>query len=127
MYESFSIIFAISALLSFVNYKWLKLPSTIGQMILALVIAVLVIGSEPILPSLYNYFCDTVQNADFTHTLLDVMLGFLLFAGALHVDISGLKQERWAVLLFATIGVLISTLLVGGGLYYRRWWRGRVL
>ncbi|MDF1864847.1 MAG: sodium:proton antiporter [Saprospiraceae bacterium] len=118
MYESFSIIFAISALLSFINYKWLKLPSTIGQMILALGVALLIIGSEPFLPNVYNYFCGIVQTADFTHVLLDIMLGFLLFAGALHVDISNLKKERWAVLVFATIGVLISTFLVGTGLHY---------
>ena len=78
MYESFSIIFAIAALLSFINYKWLKLPNTIGQLILALGIAVIVISLEHLLPSVYQFFCDIVQNADFTHILLDILLGFLL-------------------------------------------------
>ena len=118
MYESFSIIFALSALLSYINFRWLKLPSTIGQMLLGLIIALLVIVSKPLLPTVYTYFCDIVLNANFTTILLDVMLGFLLFAGALHVDISALKRERWAVFLFATIGVLISTTLVGLGLYF---------
>lgn len=118
MYESFSIIFALAALLSFINYRWLKLPSTIGQMILALGVALIVMLLEPIAPKAYSFFCDIILNTDFTHILLDVMLGFLLFAGALHVDISDLRHERWSVLLFATVSVLISTFLVGIALFY---------
>lgn len=118
MYESFSIIFTIAALLSFINYKWLKLPATIGQLILALLVGIVVLSLKSILPSVYNFFCDMVQGADFTHILLDILLGFLLFAGALHVDINDLKKERKAVILFATFGVLISTFLVGGGLFF---------
>ncbi len=118
MYEAFSIIFTIAALISFINYKWLKLPNTIGQLVIALGIAIFVLCLEPVLPGVYTFFCDIVQNADFTHVLLDVLLGFLLFAGALHVDIRALNKERNAVILFATIGVLISTFLVGAGVFY---------
>lgn len=103
---------------SFLNFKWLKLPNTIGQLILALILAVLVIVLNPILPSANDYICGIVLNTDFTHILLDILLGFLLFAGALHVDITDLKKERWPIFLFATIGVLISTFLVGAGLYF---------
>ena len=73
---------------------------------------------EPILPNVYTYFCDIVLNTDFSHILLDVLLGFLLFAGALHVDIQELKKQKWTVLIFATIGVLISTFVVGVGLFF---------
>lgn len=118
MYESFSIIFSLAAIFSFINYKWLKLPDTISQLILALILAVMVISLEPILPNVYSYFCDLVLNTDFSHILLDVLLGFLLFAGALHVDIQELKKQKWTVLIFATIGVLISTFVVGIGLYF---------
>ena len=118
MYESFSIIFAIAALLSFLNYKWLKLPNTIGQLILALILALVVIALKAVFPSVYEYFCAIVLNADFSRILLDVLLGFLLFAGALHVDIQALKKERWPVFIFATLGVLISTFLVGIGLSF---------
>lgn len=117
MYESFSIVFTIAALLSYINYRWLKLPSTIGLMVMALAIALIVIGLRPISPSTYDFFCNIVLDTNFTHILLNVMLGFLLFAGALHVDITALKKERWAVLLFATLGVLISTFLVGTGVW----------
>ena len=118
MYESFSIIFVLSVLLSFINYKWLKLPTTIGQLIMALTLAIIVIAAQPISPGIYNFFCDIVLNTDFTHILLDVLLGFLLFAGALHVNISDLKKEKWSVFLFATFSVLISTFIIGIGLFF---------
>ncbi len=118
MYESFSIMFALAALLSFINYKWLKLPMTIGQMIMALILAIIVLALRPVVPPVYSFFCDLILNTDFTHIMLDVLLGFLLFAGALHVDINKLKKEKVTVLLFATVGVLISTFLVGTGLFY---------
>ncbi len=118
MYESFSIIFAIAALLSYINYKWIKLPNTIAQLIMALSLAIIVISSQSCFPSVYNFFCDIVLNADFTVILLDVLLGFLLFAGALHVDVNELEKERRTIILFAVIGVLISTFIVGTGLFY---------
>ncbi|MDH3652515.1 MAG: sodium:proton antiporter [Saprospiraceae bacterium] len=117
MYESFAILFSLSALLSFINYRWLKLPSTIGQMSAAMGIAIIIICLKPLSPSVYYFFCDIILDTDFTHILLDIMLGFLLFGGALHVDISQLAKEKWAVFLFSTIGVLLSTFLVGFGLY----------
>lgn len=87
-------------------------------MILALGIAITVMAMESVSPLTYAFFCDIVQNTDFTHILLDVLLGFLLFAGALHVNIQDLKKEKWSVFLFATFSVLISTFLIGGGLFF---------
>ncbi|MEX0290715.1 MAG: cation:proton antiporter [Flavobacteriaceae bacterium] len=113
MLQSFSIIFGIAALFSFINYKWLKLPATIGLMILSLGTVLLIILSKGIFPGFYLFFCDVVVNADFRSLLLDGILSFLLFAGALHVNIEDLKQEKWSVLLFATLGVLISSFIVG--------------
>ena len=118
MFQSFSLIFLIAALFSYLNYRWLKLPSTIGIMILSLITAILVIVSEPIFPNGYKFFCDLVLAADFRTLLLDVMLSLLLFAGALHVDIRELKKEKWSVFVFATIGVLLSTVIVGTLVYY---------
>jgi CPA1 family monovalent cation:H+ antiporter len=118
MFESFSIIFLLAALLSFVNYKWLKLPSTIGTMILALVFAVFAIGSKNIFPGFYNFFCDIVTSSDFSTLLLDIMLSILLFAGAMHIDFHRLEKEKWSVLVFSTIGVLLSTFIIGGALYF---------
>lgn len=117
MLQSFSIIFLLAAFLSFINYKWLKLPNTIGLMILSILTVVLITASKHLLPGFYEFFCAIVINSDFKVLLLDGMLSFLLFAGAMHVNLAALAKEKWSVLLFATIGVLISTLIVGGLIY----------
>ncbi len=118
MLQSFSIIFSIAALFSFINYKWLKLPATIGLMVLALALVILITLTKGFLPEFYTYFCDLVINSDFKTLLMDLMLSFLLFAGALHVNIDDLAKERKSVILFATLGVLISTAIVGSMTYF---------
>ena len=114
MFHSFTFILTLAALLSVINYKWLKLPTTIGLMILALFGAIIIIGLESIVPGAYTFICQVVLDIDFKTILLDVMLSMLLFAGAMHVNLKDLNEERLPVLLFATLGVVISTFLVGG-------------
>lgn len=114
MFESFSIIFTIAVLFNYINSKWIKLPSTIGLLLLSLGLVIIITISESIVPSFYKFFCDIIVNADFKTLLLDGILSFMLFAGALHVDFGALAEQKKSVLLFATIGVLISTFIVGG-------------
>ncbi|MFT4758236.1 MAG: CPA1 family monovalent cation:H+ antiporter [Paraglaciecola sp.] len=114
MFESFSIILSLAALFSYINYRWFKLPTTIGLMILALVSAIVIINSKPLIPTFYEFFCSMVLTLDFESILMDMMLSFLLFSGAMHVNLEALGKEKKPVLLFATLGVLISTALVGG-------------
>ncbi len=114
MLQSFSIIFSIAAFFSFVNYKWLKMPATIALMLMSLATILMITVSKGIVPGFYQFFCDIVTNSDFRSLLLDGILSFLLFAGALHVNIDELAKEKWPILLFATLGVLISTFIVGG-------------
>lgn len=116
-FESISIIVALSALFSFINHRWLKLPSTIGLMILALLTGLMLLALSSALPEVYSFFCNVVEDVDFQYALLDVMLSFLLFAGAMHVDLRALQKESVSVALFATIGVLLSTLVVGTLVY----------
>jgi len=118
MFESFSFIFLVAALLTYVNYRWLKLPSTIGVMLLALAVSFLIIISKPISPGLYDFVCGVIIEVDFKTLLLESMLSLLLFAGAIHIDISKLRKERWSILLFASLGVLISTAIVSGLFYF---------
>lgn len=114
MLQSFSIIFSIAAFFSYVNYKWLKLPSTIGLMLMSLATIIVITLSKGIFPEFYIFFCDIVTDSDFKTLLFDGILSFLLFAGALHVNIEDLEKEKWSILLFATLSVLISTFIVGG-------------
>ena len=109
MLESFSIIFSIAALFSFINYKWIKLPSTIALMIMSLITIGIITLSKSLFPDFYKFFCDIVEHSDFKSLLLDGILSFLLFAGALHVNFGQLAKQKWPILLLATLGVLIST------------------
>ena len=127
MLQSFSIIFSIAAFYSFINYKWLKLPATIGLMLMSLATVILITFCKDLFPQFYRFFCDIVLHSDFKTLLLDGILSFLLFAGALHVNIDALAREKWSVLLFATLGVLISTALVGALVFAAAQWAGVAL
>ena len=86
-------------------------------MILALGTAFMLLLAEQIFPGTQGYFCQILLDIDFKTILLDVMLSILLFAGAIHVNVAELEKQRRAVFLFSTIGVLISTFVVGSLLY----------
>ncbi|MGB8705322.1 MAG: sodium:proton antiporter, partial [Gillisia sp.] len=96
----------------------LKLPNTIGLMLITILFTVGVYGLSFIDNTLLKLEENIIGQVDFRTVLLDVMLSFLLFAGALHTNFENLKTQRWPILVFATIGVLTSTFLVGTGTYY---------
>lgn len=103
-----------------INYLVLKLPSAIGILIVALLASVIMMGLDLIVPSLG--IADTIRaqvvGIEFSDALLEGMLGLLLFAGALHVKTSDLKREWPTVTLMATMGIAISTAVVGYGFAY---------
>src|SRR6056297_3843 len=113
-----SILVFVSAIFGYINVKFLKLPNTIGLMLITIVFTLAVFG--------ISYFEDTLLDAeryiisqiDFKYLLLDVMLSFLLFAGALHTNFEQLRIQRWPILAFSTMGVLVSTFLVGTIMFY---------
>lgn len=111
-----SLVITLSALLAYLNIRFLKLPSTIGLMVLSLLLSLLLIFIASA-TKVDDYLKTLLVELDFSGFLLDFMLGFLLFAGALHTDIARLKKSRGPILTFATLGILISTFLVGGALY----------
>ncbi|GAL80713.1 Na+/H+ antiporter NhaP [Algibacter lectus] len=82
-------------------------------MILSLILIVPITLSKTVFPEFYKFFCDIIVNADFKTLLLNGILSFLLFAGALHVNLAALTKEKKTIFLFATLGVLISTCIVG--------------
>jgi len=113
-----SILIVLSALFGYANVRILKLPNTIGLMIIAIIFTLGLFLSSYISPTLLNMAEQLVSEIDFKTVLLDIMLGFLLFAGAIHTNFDQLKVQRWPVLVFATVGVMTSTFLVGGLSYY---------
>ncbi|MBC3539868.1 cation:proton antiporter [Rufibacter sediminis] len=114
----FSIIIALSALLAFINVRFIKLPATIGLMVLALFLSLGILLASSVAPALVDFLRDALVQLDFSGFLLDFMLGFLLFAGALHTDVRKLRVSRRPIIAFATVGTLISTFLLGTLLFY---------
>jgi len=117
-YQILSIIIALAALFAYVNDRWIKWPPTIGIMVLALFSSILIVILGNIFPSFSVGAHKIVTNIDFGQVLLKIMLSFLLFAGAIHIDAEKLKREFWPVMILATIGVFISTILVSVLSYY---------
>jgi CPA1 family monovalent cation:H+ antiporter len=113
VFELIATLVSLAALFAFINVHYLRLPSTIGLMVLALALSGAVMGLSVGVPSLLETARGILRNYDFSRVLLDVMLSFLLFAGALEVNLRKLREEKWPILILATGGVLLSTLLVG--------------
>lgn len=103
----------LAAIFTLINISVLKLPSTIGLMTIALIMSFLILISGYFFPSLYNAAEHIVKEFDFQEVLMNVMLNFLLFAGALSVDLGKLMEEKVPVLVLATLGTLMSTFIVG--------------
>jgi CPA1 family monovalent cation:H+ antiporter len=108
-----SILISLSAVFSFINYRYFRLPRTVGLMLFALVlsIALIIIGRTGW--DVRAQATVLIQRIDFNRLLLQGMLGFLLFAGALHVEANELLQHKWIIFTLATAGTILSTCLVG--------------
>ena len=112
---------SLAALFGYLNHRLLRLPPTIGMMATALLVSLLLLvvgavaGSGPDNPvrELIRVTSSTLSRIDLSHLVLDVMLGFLLFAGALHVNLDDLLDRRYAIASFATASLAVSTVLVG--------------
>lgn len=113
VFEIFAIIISLTAGFSYLNYRILKLPVTIGVMVIALVTSLLLHGIDFLGFHLEEQAAAWLQSIDFNKTLLHGMLSFLLFAGALHVNLHDLFDQKWAIGSLATLGILLSTFLVG--------------
>lgn len=113
-----AIILTLAAMASYINYRFLRLPSTIGLMLIPLLVSLLLILASKLGLHLEHYVQPVLARIDFSEALLNGMLSFLLFAGALHIDLAVLRKERWPVAALATFGVALSTFLVGGIMFF---------
>lgn len=113
-----AILVTLSAIFMYVNVKFIKLPNAIGLMLIALIMSLGLLVSGLLFPSLIPYYELLIQSIDFNKTLMSGMLSFLLFSGALHVDIDDLLKQKWIITIMATLGVVGSTFLISGAIYY---------
>ncbi|MEM9110556.1 MAG: sodium:proton antiporter [Planctomycetota bacterium] len=118
------ILVGLAALFALINHKLLKLPATVGLMLLALLHAVALLAIGQVYPGVLGSAELLIGSIDFDQTLMQGMLGYLLFAGALHVNLSDLKKQTWVIALLATVGVLATTFIVGGLTYLITGWLG---
>ncbi len=118
LFEIIALLLTLAALLAYLNHRLLKLPTSIGLMVLSLILSMGIIAAgHTIWPGLVDDAQQLLHRIDFNEALMHAMLGFLLFAGALHVDLGALWNAKWPVGILASVGVLISTFIMGGFAY----------
>ncbi len=122
--EIIASLLVLSGLFGLINYRILKLPHTIGLVVVALVASLIIVGLEALKPDLgiSDNVLILLKSIDFRKVLLEGFLAALLFAGAVHVDLSDIAENKWAIALMATIGVMISTFVVGGLMWLVAGW-----
>ncbi len=113
-FEIAALLVTVAALASYVNYRFVRLPSTIGIMVLTLGASLVMVLASAAGLGLEAQAESVLASIDLEETLLHGMLGFLLFAGALHINLNDLGQQKWTIAALATVGVLLSTFVVGG-------------
>jgi CPA1 family monovalent cation:H+ antiporter len=112
-----TILIILSAIFGYINVRFLDMPNSIGLMVITLVFTLIVLGIGFFDATLLEKQRAFIEQIDFKTVLLDVMLSFLLFAGALHTNFQQLKIQRKPILVFATLGTLLSTFFVGTLVY----------
>ena len=116
--QTFATLISLAALFSYINHRFIKLPTTIGLLVISLLLSLALIGLGKFGFPLESYAQVMLKEIDFNKALMQGMLSALLFAGALHVSLEDLKKQKWIVAILASIGMLSSTVMVGFASYY---------
>ncbi|HEU5436483.1 MAG TPA: sodium:proton antiporter [Telluria sp.] len=126
MLDIAAICIVATALLSYANHRWTRLPTTIGVMAIALLLTLAVVGLDRIGldAGARDYEARFLGSIDFSDVLMQGMLSFLLFAGSLHIDLSALRRFAWQVATLAVLGTVLSTALIGVGMWLMLPWFG---
>ncbi len=117
-FHTAAVIISLASCFAYLNYRYLRMPTSIGLMVLAMATSVVILLAQVLgIPYLENFGSELLTNINFSDTLLSGMLGYLLFAGALQINLNDLKSKKWEILTFSVIGTLMSTFLIGGSMY----------
>ena len=117
-FDIIGILLTLSAVFGFFNYKYIKLPTTIGLMLLGLIFSLIIIITGTFNNDFYVFAQNFVNDVRLDESLLGIMLSYLLFAGALHVKLEDLASQKWVIAILATIGVILSTFIIGTLSYF---------
>jgi CPA1 family monovalent cation:H+ antiporter len=118
LFHILAMLLTASAIFSYINYRFLKLPTTIGVMLVALAFSLLLNLLSPFGIEIEHEVEIMLNSIEFDDTVLHGMLSFLLFAGALHVDLSELSRQRGVIITLATLGVVSATFIIGAVSWY---------
>jgi len=119
-----ALLVTLTALFSYVNFKFIRLPTTIGVMLIALVASLALIGLGRFQPNVEQMAQGALKQFQFDDALLQVMLSFLLFAGSLHINLNELAEQRGVISTLAILGVVLSTAIFGTVIYFVLGWLG---
>ncbi|MCD7933617.1 MAG: sodium:proton antiporter [Tannerellaceae bacterium] len=118
LFYSFGILIIIATIFSYINIRLLKFPSKIGLMIITMIFSILLVFTKKFDPEPLINIYNVIDDIDFTQLVMGGMLYFLLFAGAIQINLSDLKEQKLSIIVFSTLSVIISTFVVGFALYY---------
>ena len=113
LFDFVAILLVLAAGLAYINHRLLRLPPTIGLMALTLLASLAAVVIGLVFPVVERQAAAFVHQIDFGQAVMQCMLGFLLFAGALHIDLGDLDRQKASITVLATFGVVLSTVLVG--------------
>jgi CPA1 family monovalent cation:H+ antiporter len=116
----------ITAGFSYINHRFLKFPTSIGLMAISLVFSLilLALGELKWIPGLEDSARALLESIDFNQLVLHGILGALLFAGSLHINLEDLAKQKWIITLLASVGVVLSTTIVAGLMFFVLGWLG---
>jgi CPA1 family monovalent cation:H+ antiporter len=124
VFQIIAILISLTAIFSYLNYRFFRLPATIGVMLIALLTSLALIGAGHFAPWIYDAAVDLTKQIDFNDALMQGMLCFLLFAGALHIDLGDLADQKAVIATLAVVGVVISMFLFATVIYFVVGWFG---
>lgn len=127
VFEIIALLLTLAAVFGYLNQRWIRLPPTIGLMLISLILSLGLIAAGQLGPGLEEQADQIVESIDFSRTLMNGMLSFLLFAGALHIDLRALARQKWAIGTFATIGIVCSAVMIGVATWFLLGWLGTPL
>lgn len=117
LFDIIALLVIVSAFYSYLNARFIKLPGTIGIISVAILVSIITLIVDKSNPGAAKYLTALAKNINFSGTVLNIMLGFLLFAGSFNLNTQRLKKEMRPVLLLSTVGVILSTIIFGGLFY----------
>lgn len=119
LFDAAAMLIVLAAALGYLNHRLFKLPQSVGLTLMGALASLALVGIDYAVPAsgLAGRVTRFIAQIDFHEAVMQGMLSFLLFAGALHVDWGEMKRGGWPILVLSTIGVVISTVIIGGGFY----------